>query len=81
MKSNKSENNVQFEAQLARLDQIVKQMESGQTALDEMLTLFEEGTGLVKSCSEILKNAEQKVVLLAKTKDGEWDEQDLGSVE
>ncbi len=70
-----------FEESLMRLAEIVKQMESGQTPLDEMLSLFEEGTRLVKVCSKMLSEAEQKVVILTKGKEGELYEQDFGKAE
>lgn len=60
----------QFEQQLARLEEIVRQMENSGTALDDMLSLFEEGIGLVRSCSRMLDEAEQKVVILTQDKDG-----------
>lgn len=55
-----------FEKALARLDEIVRAMESGDAMLDKSLALFEEGVGLVKYCSEALDAAEQKVKILQK---------------
>ncbi len=55
-----------FEEALARLDEIVREMEAGGAMLDESLALFEEGVGLVKLCSSALEKAEQKVKLLQK---------------
>lgn len=60
-----------FEESIARLDEIVKTLESGSAPLEQALTLFEEGTKLIKSCGKILDNAEQKVVRLQKGEDGE----------
>ena len=60
-----------FEESLIRLDEIVKLLEKGDRPLDEALTLFEEGTALVKSCGKLLDSAEQKVVKLQKGPDGE----------
>ena len=37
-----------FEAAIARLEEIVRALESGSAPLDESLALFEEGVGLVK---------------------------------
>ena len=59
-----------FEAAIARLEEIVRALESGSAPLDESLALFEEGVGLVKLCSERLDSAEQKVLLLTKNPDG-----------
>ena len=38
------------------------------------MKLFEEGTGLIRSCGEMLDSAEQKVVRLRKGPDGAPEE-------
>ena len=62
--------NRSFEESLSRLEEIVRQMEQGNVPLEESLRLFEEGTGLVSSCSKQLDEAELKVVQLMKGPDG-----------
>lgn len=42
----------------------------GRCAAADSLKLFEEGTKLVSSCSDMLDKAEQKVVKLVKSADG-----------
>ncbi len=64
------EEKMNFEQSLARLDEIVRRMERGDVALDEALSLFEEGTALAKSCNKLLDEAELKVVRLTKGADG-----------
>lgn len=59
-----------FEAALARLEAIVRMLESGNAALDESLGVFEEGIALVKMCNEKLESAEQKIKILTKAEDG-----------
>ena len=59
-----------FEEAMKRLDAIVERMEQGSATLDESLSLFEEGTGLIKLCSKKLDDAELKVVQLMKNSDG-----------
>ncbi len=59
-----------FEAQLARLEEIVAQLEKGDAPLADSLALFEEGTGLIAACSKELDQAEQQVVKLMKGADG-----------
>ena len=59
-----------FEAAMSRLDEVVKQLEAGDAPLDKSLALFEEGTGLIKECSRMLDEAEQKVVMLTRGADG-----------
>lgn len=60
-----------FEASMARLEEIVRQMEQGNVPLEESLKLFQEGTGLVQRCTELLDSAEVQVVKLMKGPDGE----------
>jgi len=52
-------------------------MENGNAMLDESLTLFEEGVGLVKFCTKALDEAEQKVKILQKGDDGTVTETDF----
>lgn len=58
-----------FEQSLARLDEIVRHLEKGDMPLSESLSLYEEGTALLTSCSKMLDEAEQKVVKLKKGAD------------
>lgn len=60
-----------FEEALSRLDEIVSEMDSGKAELDKLLSLFEEGTALVKQCKKELDSAERKIKLV--TEDGEKD--------
>ena len=57
-------NEMTFEQALSRLEQIVKALESGNVPLEDLIKLFDEGTGLVKLCTERLDAAEEKVKLL-----------------
>lgn len=59
-----------FEDSLTRLDEIVRHLEKGDLPLSDSLSLYEEGTGLIASCSRMLDEAEQKVVKLRKGSDG-----------
>ena len=60
-----------FEESVARLDDIVKHLENGDMPLSESLSMFEEGTKLISACSQMLDEAEQKVVKLKKGPDRE----------
>ena len=62
-------NPLSFEDSLSRLDEIVRHLEKGDLPLSESLTLYEEGTALIASCSKMLDEAEQKVVKLKKGPD------------
>lgn len=55
----------QYEPSIARLEEIVKQLEAGELSLSESMDLFEQGMKASKECYEILKNAEQKLKILS----------------
>lgn len=61
---------IKYEAAMERLEQIIRSLESGSAELDESLSLFEEGIGLIRLCSEKLDSAEQKVKILVESSDG-----------
>ncbi len=65
-----------FEQALARLEQIVKALEGGNVPLEDLIKLFDEGTNLVKLCTERLDKAEEKVKLL-QMKDGILTEEEF----
>jgi exodeoxyribonuclease VII small subunit len=65
-----------FESALARLEQIVKALEGGNVPLEDLIKLFDEGTSLVKLCTERLDKAEEKVRLL-QVKDGVLTEEEF----
>ena len=59
-----------FEQALARLETIVTELERGELPLDESLKIFEEGIKLSKTCLKVLDDAERKVEILVRDKDG-----------
>ena len=59
-----------FEEKMQRLEQIVRAMERGDVALEESLALFQEGTGLVRSCGKLLDDAEMQVKKILTAEDG-----------
>ena len=50
-----------FEESLRRLEKVVKEMESGELPLDEMMKRFEEGRALVAACNTALAAIRQRV--------------------
>jgi exodeoxyribonuclease VII small subunit len=59
-----------FEEALARLEEIVKELESGDLPLELSLKLFEEGIKLSRICNKRLEDAERRVEVLLKDKAG-----------
>ncbi len=58
-----------FSEKMAELDKILRRMEGDALPLEDALSDFEKGIGLVRECRSYLEEARQKVVLL--TEDGE----------
>ncbi len=61
---------VSFEQAIQRLEKIVADMESAELPLEDVLKKYEEGTRLVRFCSQKLDEAEKKIELLTKKADG-----------
>jgi exodeoxyribonuclease VII small subunit len=55
-----------FEAALDQLEKIVKELESGDLALERSIELFEKATELSESCRQQLSAAEMRVEVLLK---------------
>mgnify|MGYP002513955950 CR=1 FL=1 len=72
-----NQQNQTLEASMARLEQIVRAMERGEVALEESLKLFQEGTDLVRSCNELLENAQLQVKMIMAGPDGKPVEEEF----
>lgn len=59
-----------FETSLKKLEDIVKRLEGGALSLDDSLKAFEEGVKHAAFCSARLDEAERRVDILLKQKDG-----------
>jgi exodeoxyribonuclease VII small subunit len=59
-----------FERSLARLEEVVRRLESPQLSLDDAMRLFEEGVALSRECQKQLEEAEGRVEILLKKADG-----------
>ncbi|MBN2059001.1 MAG: exodeoxyribonuclease VII small subunit [Deltaproteobacteria bacterium] len=64
-----------FEEALKQLEEIVRDLESGDLSLEDSLKNFERGMKLIKFCSEKLEEVEQKVNILVKESDGKYSTQ------
>lgn len=70
-----SESNASFEQQLAELEQIVEQLESGDLELAESMQKFKRGVELSQACRSMLDEAQQTVEEI--TADSGSDSEDL----
>ncbi len=59
-----------FEESLQRLEKIVANLEQGELSLAESIQLFEEGMRLSMACKLELDEAEGKIQVLVKQRDG-----------
>jgi exodeoxyribonuclease VII small subunit len=59
-----------FETSLKKLEDIVKRLEGGSLSLEDSLKAFEEGVKHSAFCSGKLDEAERRVEILLKQKDG-----------
>lgn len=69
-----SEQKLDFEQSLKRLEVITKTLESSETPLEEALKLFEEGTALVRTLTGALDEATQRVTMLQNAATGSVEE-------
>lgn len=59
-----------FEQSLKKLESIVAQMERGDVSLEDSVKLFEEGSKLADQCKQQLAEAEGKVEILIRQRNG-----------
>ena len=59
-----------FEQALGALEQVVRQLESGDVPLDESITLYERGEELRKACQARLDAAQARIEAIVQDADG-----------
>ena len=59
-----------FEDALKRLEQVVRELESGEATLDRAIALYEEGEGLKQQCETRLKDAQARIETITLGADG-----------
>lgn len=59
-----------FEDALKRLEQVVRELESGEATLDRAITLYEEGERLKQQCETRLKDAQARIEKITLGADG-----------
>jgi exodeoxyribonuclease VII small subunit len=61
----RKKSSLEFEKALQELESLVAQLEQGDLPLEESLKQFERGIALTRACQTALKDAEQKIEMLA----------------
>jgi exodeoxyribonuclease VII small subunit len=72
---------INFETSLGRLEEILEKMNAGSLSLDDVLKHYEEADKLILGCHTKLTQAEQKVELLMKNREGKLQAQNEQDVE
>ena len=62
---------MKFEEAYSRLEEILEKMNSGKASLDDSLKLYEEADKLIVTCQKKLTEAEKKIEMLIKNRNGE----------
>lgn len=71
-----SEDKVNFEEAMKKLEKIVDELETGEHSLQESIARFEEGLKLGKSCKVLLEKAETRVKTLVEEQGGGLSEEE-----
>ncbi len=58
-----------YESDFKRLEEIVKELEKGNSSLDESLEMFNEAVGLYKDCKKALDDADLQIKTLVENID------------
>ncbi len=72
-KANEKLEELSFEENLSKLEEIVKNLESGNVPLDDAINEFHEAMKMVKVCDKKLKNAEDSIHKIL-NKDGKLED-------
>ena len=70
-----------FETMMERLQDLVARLEGGNLTLEESIQSFEEGMTLVRRCTEVLNQAEERIRKLTRDARGTPQESPLKGIE
>ena len=75
---------VDFDAGLKKLEEMVEQLDRGELTLEESLSLFEEGIKLTRTLTQYIIEAEKRIEILSTDENGNvvldgFDADDSGS--
>ena len=63
-----------FEQTMKQLEQIVKELETGDLPLEKAIRKFEDGVKCSKYCSDLLDETEKKITILLQKQNGDVEE-------
>lgn len=68
-----------FEEAIARLEEVVKELEDGRLPLAKSLEIFAEGISLSQLCNRHLEDAEQRIYILTEGEKGDLELKEAAS--
>ncbi|GAK39916.1 exodeoxyribonuclease VII small subunit [Paenibacillus urinalis] len=75
-----NEQELNFEAAMAELEEVVNQLERGDVPLEQAIELFQRGMKLSQMCNQKLEQVERKIEMIVE-EDGEFRKQPFGGNE
>ena len=69
-----------FETKIKKLEEIVTDLEKGDSSLEDSLKKFEEGMKVSKECNKLLQDAEKKITIILEN-NGELKEENFSTEE
>ena len=66
-----------FESALKKLEEKVYKLEEGSIPLDEALNTFESCVRWSRECNKFLENAEQRIEIILKNENGEFEQKEF----
>ena len=69
-----------FETKIKKLEEIVNDLEKGDSSLEDSLKKFEEGMKISKECNKLLQDAEKKITIILEN-NGELKEENFSTEE
>ena len=69
-----------FETKIKKLEEIVTDLEKGDSSLEDSLKKFEEGMKISKECNKLLQDAEKKITIILEN-NGEMKEENFSTEE
>ncbi|MEK5060116.1 exodeoxyribonuclease VII small subunit [Paenibacillus sp. FSL H7-0326] len=75
-----NEQELNFEAAMAELEEVVNQLERGDVPLEQAIELFQRGMKLSQMCNQKLEQVERKIEMIVE-EDGEFRKEPFGGNE
>ena len=76
-KKHKKEARADFETLLARVETLVRELESGDIGIEDAMLRYEEGMRAVQACRKVLDDAERRIEILVRGEGSEWKTADF----